>query len=50
MKKNLFISAQGYEAPDFDVVLTAVECGFGASYGEPGEAGDGFDTEDNGGF
>jgi predicted transglutaminase-like protease len=40
----------GYEAPNFDVVLAVVERGFEASYGDYGEAGDGFDTNNNGDF
>lgn len=40
----------GYEAPNFDVVLAVVERGFEASYGDYGEAGDGFDTNGNGDF
>ena len=47
---NKFTEIMGYEAPDFDVVLTAVERGFEASYGDFGEAGNGFDINDNGEF
>ena len=47
---NKFTEIMGYEAPDFDVVLTAVEAGFALSYGEEGEAGGAFGSEDFGGF
>ena len=39
-----------YEAPNFDVVVAVVERGFEASYGDFGEAGDGFDVNENGDF
>ena len=45
---NKFTEIMGYEAPDFDVVLTAVEAGFALSFGQEGEAGqygDVFDHE-----
>lgn len=50
MKTNIMTEIKGYEAPNFDVVLTVVERGFEASYGDFGEAGDGYDIDDNGDF
>lgn len=50
MKTNTMTEIKGYEAPNFDVVLAVVERGFEASYGDFGEAGDGFDINDNGDF
>jgi hypothetical protein len=49
MKKN----TMEYTAPEMEIVLAMVENGFFGSYplwGEDGEAGDGFDGNDNGGF
>ena len=39
-----------YEAPSIDVTTVEIERGYQASYGDYGEAGDGFDIEDNGDF
>lgn len=50
MKTSIMTEIKGYEAPNFDVVLTVVERGFEASYGDFGEAGDGYDIDDNGDF
>jgi hypothetical protein len=50
MKTNTMTEIKGYEAPNFDVVLAVVERGFEASYGDFGEAGGGFGTDDNGDF
>ena len=50
MKQNTMTEVMGYEAPNFDVVLAVVERGFEASYGDFGEAGGGFDINDNGDF
>ena len=50
MKKHTMTEVMGYEAPNFDVVLAVVERGFEASYGDFGEAGDGFDINNNGDF
>jgi hypothetical protein len=49
MKAN-FNSNKEYVAPEIDLIAVAVEHGFEASYGDIGEAGDGFDTDDNGKF
>lgn len=49
MKKN----TMEYTAPEMEIVLAMVENGFFGSdplWGEDGEAGDGFDGNDNGGF
>ena len=50
MRTSIMTEIKGYEAPNFDVVLTVVERGFEASYGDFGEAGDGYDIDDNGDF
>ena len=50
MKTNTMTEVMGYEAPNFDVVLAVVERGFEASYGDFGEAGGGFDINENGEF
>ena len=47
-KQNYF--EQEYIAPEVEVISAVVEHGFSASFGDFGEAGDGFDTEDNGDF
>jgi hypothetical protein len=39
-----------YTAPALEVITTLVEQGFTASFGNEGEAGDGFDINDNGEF
>ncbi|MBR2429714.1 MAG: hypothetical protein IKB15_07065 [Alistipes sp.] len=39
-----------YESPEVEIILTAVEQGFTASYGNEGEAGDGFDGKEWGEF
>lgn len=39
-----------YTSPMLEVISVAVERGFEASYGDFGEAGDGFDINDNGDF
>lgn len=39
-----------YVAPEIEIISAVVERGFEASYGDFGEAGDGFDTDDNGIF
>jgi hypothetical protein len=49
MKAN-FNSHQEYVAPEIDLITVAVEHGFEASYGDFGEAGGGFDIDDNGDF
>ncbi len=49
MKKNIYFSEE-YTAPELEVFSTVVEQGFEASYGDFGEAGDEFDTNDNGVF
>ena len=41
---------QEYTSPDIVLFITTVEQGFSASFGDYGEAGDEFDTNDNGGF
>lgn len=49
MKKN----TMEYTAPEMEAVLVTVENGFLGSnpiYGDEGEAGDGFEGNDNGGF
>lgn len=50
MKTNTMAEVKGYEAPNFAVIETVVERGFEASYGGFGEAGDGFDIDENGNF
>ena len=50
MKQNTMTEVMGYEAPNFDVVLAVVERGFEASYGDYGEAGGAFDSDDFGIF
>lgn len=45
-----FITSEEYTAPELEVVSAVVEHGFSASYGDLGEAGDGFSTNDNGEF
>jgi hypothetical protein len=47
MKKN---NSMEYTAPALEVITTLVEQGFTASFGNEGEAGDGFDINDNGEF
>ncbi|MBO5820904.1 MAG: hypothetical protein J6R02_04855 [Alistipes sp.] len=47
MKKNYSME---YTAPALEVITTLVEQGFSASFGNEGEAGDGFDINDNGDF
>lgn len=49
MNKPIIFST-GYVAPTMEVYATTVEEGFSLSYGELGEAGDGFDINDNGDF
>ena len=49
MKKNIYFREE-YTAPELEVFSTVVEQGFSASFGDFGEAGDGFDIEDNGDF
>lgn len=39
-----------YTAPALEVITTLVEQGFTASFGNEGEAGDGFDINGNGEF
>ena len=39
-----------YTSPMLEVISVVVERGFEASYGDFGEAGDGFDINDNGDF
>ena len=39
-----------YTSPMLEVISVVVERGFEASYGDFGEAGDGFDINDNGEF
>ena len=50
MKTNTMTEIKGYEAPNFDVVLAVVERGFEASYGDFGEAGGAFGSDDFGEF
>lgn len=50
MKTNTMTEIMGYEAPNFDVIETVVERGFEASYGDFGEAGGSFDSNDFGDF
>lgn len=50
MKNINKIERKKYIAPSISVITTAVEQGFGASYGGDGEAGPYFDIEDNGDF
>ena len=49
-KQNYF--EQEYIAPEVEVISTVVEHGFSLSngWGDEGEAGDGFDVNDNGDF
>lgn len=42
--------SEEYTAPTLEVFSTVVERGFEASFGDFGEAGDGFDINDNGDF
>lgn len=49
MKTNNLWSKE-YTAPTLEVFSTVVERGFEASFGDFGEAGDGFDINDNGDF
>ena len=49
MKTNKLWSEE-YTAPTLEVFSTVVERGFEASFGDYGEAGDGFDVNDNGDF
>ena len=49
MNKQNYFSAE-YVAPEVEVISTVVEHGFSASFGDFGEAGDGYDTDDNGDF
>lgn len=49
MKAN-YNSNKEYVAPELELISVVVEKGFEASYGDYGEAGGGFDTEDNGDF
>lgn len=49
MKTNKLWSEE-YTAPTLEVFSTVVERGFEASFGDFGEAGDGFDINDNGDF
>ena len=49
MKTNKLWSEE-YTAPTLEVISTIVERGFEASFGDFGEAGDGFDINDNGDF
>ena len=44
------ILREEYEAPSLELTTALIEQGFEASYGEEGEAGDGFDINDYGGF
>ena len=39
-----------YVTPEVEVISAVVEHGFSASFGDFGEAGSGFDIEDNGDF
>lgn len=50
MSKNRFEEIAIYEAPSVEVISTVVEHGFSASYGDEGEAGDGFGEKDWGEF
>lgn len=49
MKTNKLWSEE-YTAPTLEVFSTVVERGFEASFGDFGEAGDGFDVNENGDF
>ena len=51
MNKLNYFDAE-YVAPEVEVISTVVEHGFSLSngWGEEGEAGDGFDIENNGDF
>ena len=49
MNKQFYFSSE-YVAPEVEVISAVVEHGFSASFGDFGEAGDGFDIEDNGDF
>lgn len=49
MKTNKLWSEE-YTAPTLEVISTTVERGFEASFGDYGEAGDGFDVNNNGDF
>lgn len=50
MNKNRIEEIALYEAPSVEVILTVVEHGFTASYGDEGEAGDEFYEKDWGEF
>lgn len=50
MKKISIEEVGLYEAPSIEIISTVVERGFSASYGNEGEAGDGFDETDYGVF
>ena len=49
MKAN-FNSNKEYVAPEIELISVVVEHGFEVSYGDYGEAGGGFNTDDNGDF
>lgn len=49
MKTNKLWSEE-YTAPTLEVFSTVVERGFEASFGDFGEAGNGFDVNENGDF
>ena len=44
MNKQFYFSSE-YVAPEVEVISAVVEHGFSASFGDFGEAGDGFDIE-----
>ena len=44
MKKETIYTNERYDSPTFEVITTAIERGFDASFGEEGESGTPYDT------
>lgn len=44
MEKQIIYADKGYYSPTLEVITTAIECGFDASFSEEGEAGTPYDT------